>query len=106
MAVQMNAPSLTGLTGIARRLVADGDLGEADARKAVDDAQRQKIPLAVWLTSNGIVNSSIVAHALSAEFGMPLMDASALDLSAAPLKLVKEDLISKHKAMPLFKRGN
>ena len=106
MAVQMNAPSLAGLTGIARRLVADGDLGEADARKAVDDAQRQKIPLAVWLTSNGIVNSSIVAHALSAEFGMPLMDATALDLAAAPLKLVKEDLIAKHKAIPLFKRGN
>ena len=33
-------------------------------------------------------------------------DASALDLAAAPLKLVKEDLISKHKALPLFKRGN
>ncbi|MFZ2235319.1 MAG: type IV-A pilus assembly ATPase PilB [Dokdonella sp.] len=106
MAVQMNAPSLAGLTGIARRLVTDGDLGEADARKAVDDAQRQKIPLAVWLTSNGIVSSAIVAHSLSAEFGMPLMDVTALDLSSAPLKLVKEELISKHKALPLFKRGN
>ncbi len=106
MAVQMNAPSLAGLTGIARRLVNDGDLGEADARKAVDDAQRQKIPLAVWLTSNGIVSSAIVAHALSVEFGMPLMDVTALDLSASPMKLVKEELISKHKVLPLFKRGN
>ncbi len=106
MAVQMNAPSLAGLTGIARRLVTDGDLGEADARKAVDDAQRQRIPLAVWLTSNGIVSSATVAHALSVEFGMPLMDVTALDLSASPMKLVKEELITKHKALPLFKRGN
>ena len=105
MAVQMNAPSLAGLTGIARRLVTDGDLGEADARKAVDDAQRQKIPLAAWLTSNGIAKSAVVAHALSVEFGLPLMDVTALDLSTAPMSLVKEELISKHKALPLFKRG-
>ena len=60
----------------------------------------------MWLTSNGIVSSAIVAHALSVEFGMPLMDVTALDLSASPMKLVKEELISKHKVLPLFKRGN
>ncbi len=37
---------------------------------------------------------------------MPLMDVEALDLAQLPMKLVSEDLISKHKALPLFKRGN
>jgi type IV pilus assembly protein PilB len=106
MATQMNAAPLSGLSGIARRLVADGVLTEAEARKAADDAARQKIPLGAWLVENNLVPSSQVAIAASAEFGMPLLDVDALDLSLLPMKLVREDLIAKHKALPLFKRGN
>src|SRR4051812_13567767 len=106
MAIQMNPAPLAGLTGIARRLVAEGALSEGEARKAVDDASRQKIPIGAWLVENTLVNSNQVALASSAEFGIPLFDIQALDLAQIPLRLVREDLISKHKALPLFKRGN
>jgi len=106
MATQMNAPPLAGLSGIARRLVADGVLAEHDARKAADDAARQKIPIGAWLAENGLATSQQISLALSAEFGMPLLDIEALDLAQLPMSLVREDLISKHKALPLFKRGN
>jgi len=102
----MNAVPLTGLSGIARRLVNDGVLAEVDARKAFEEALRQKIPLGAWLVENGLVSSRQVAVASSAEFGMPLVDVDALDISQLPMKLVREDLINKHKALPLFKRGN
>ena len=106
MATQMNTPPLSGVSGIAKRLVAEGVLSENDARKAAEDAARQKIPIGAWLTENGLVSSRQIAMASSAEFGMPVLDVEALDSAQLPMKLVREDLITKHKALPLFKRGN
>ena len=106
MATQMNPAALAGLSGISRRLVAEGLLGESDARKAVEDANKQKIPIGAWLSENGLVSSAQVALASAFEFGVPVIDVTALDLSQIPIKLVKEELINKHKALPLFKRGN
>ena len=106
MATQMNTPPLAGLTGIARRLVVEGVLAEAEARKAAEDAARQKIPIGAWMVENGLASGRQVATASSAEFGMPLLDVQAMDFSQLPMNLVREDLITKHKALPLFKRGN
>ena len=41
--------NLIGITGIARRLVLDGALDEAVARKAMDGATAEKMPLASYL---------------------------------------------------------
>ena len=106
MATQLNTGTLVGLSGISRRLVAEGLLGESDARKAIEDASKQKIPIGAWLAENGLVSTAQIALASAFEFGVPLFDVTALDLSQIPIKLVKEELISKHKALPLFKRGN
>ena len=106
MATQMNVAPLAGLSGIAKRLVAEGSLAENEARRAADEAARQKIPLGAWLIENSLVSSRQVAMASSAEFGMPLLDIEALDVAQLPMSLVREDLITKHKALPLFKRGN
>jgi type IV pilus assembly protein PilB len=105
----MNGPAtvnLVGITGIARRLVQDGHLGEADARKALEETAKDKQSVASWLLGRGLVSGNHVASALAIEFGMPLVDVSALDLAQMPVKLVDEKLITKHKALPLYKRGN
>ena len=101
----MNTPPLAGLSGIARRFVTGGQLAETEARKAVEDAAQAKIPLSAWLIDHGLVSSADVAMASAVEFGLPLLDVNAIDLSQVPIKLVREDLIAKHKALPLFKRG-
>ena len=106
MATQMNPATLTGLTGVARRLVVDGTLADADARKAMESATKQKIPFGTYLIEHALANGAQVAMAASAEFGIPLFDAEALDLAQIPIKLVSEELITRHKALPLFKRGN
>jgi type IV pilus assembly protein PilB len=106
MATQINPANLVGLTGIVRRLVAEGSLAEADARRATETSAKQKIPLATFLIDNGMADSRVVAMAASAEFGVPLYDANAIDMTQLPLKLVSEELITKHRALPLFKRGN
>ena len=106
MATQMNPATLAGLSGVARRLVVEGTLADADARKAVESSLKQKIPLGTYLIEHALANGTQVAMAISAEFGVPLFDAEALDLTQAPIKLVSEKLITQHKALPLFKRGN
>ena len=98
--------NLVGITGIARRLVLDGALSEADARKALDEASKQKRSVHLYLLEKKLVTAAHIAGANAVEFGMPLFDASALDLNQAATKLVSEELITKHQALPLFKRGN
>lgn len=106
MAIQMNSNILVGLSGIPRRLVAEGILIDADARKSVEEATRQKIPLGAYLIENHLASSVHVALATSAEFGVPLLDITALEIPQLPIKLVSEKLITQYKALPLFKRGN
>ena len=105
MAIQTGS-SLAGLSGIARRLATEGLLSEDDARRAVDDSTRQKIPIGSFLVQNGLASASSVAAASSHEFGIPLFDLRGIDLKQMPVKLVDEKIIQQHKTLPLFKRGN
>ncbi len=98
--------NLVGITGIARRLVLDGALAEPDARRAMDEATKEKKPLHQYLQEKKLVTAAQVAAANSIEFGIPLFDASVMDLRQAATKLVSEELIQKHRMLPLFKRGS
>ena len=106
MATQISPAALSGLTGIVRRLVAEGSVLEPDARRAIEAASKQKIPVATYMIDHGIADSRVIAMATSAEFGIPLYDVVAIDFSQLPMKLVSEELVTKHRALPLFKRGN
>ena len=90
---------------MARRLVSDGVLPEADVRKAMADSSLHKATLAAWLLDQNLVESARLTQAASAEFGMPMMDVTALNTATMPLGLISEALISKHQALPLFRRG-
>lgn len=100
------APNLVGITGIARRLVMDGVLEEQAAREAMAGAAAERKPLPQYLHEKKLVTSLQLAAANSIEFGVPLFDVEALDPSQSAIKLVSEELIRKHEALPLFKRGN
>ncbi|HET6632013.1 MAG TPA: type IV-A pilus assembly ATPase PilB [Rhodanobacteraceae bacterium] len=106
MATQMNIPPLAGLTGVLRRLVMNGTMAEADARAAADECARARLPVAPYLVEKGLADSRLVAVAASAEFGIPLFDINAMDRACIPENVVSEELILKHKALPLFRRGN
>ena len=106
MATQMNPAAVAGLSGVARRLVVEGTLGDEDARRAVDASLKQKIPLGSYLIEHALANGAQVAMAASAEFGVPLFDVDALDINQNVVRLVNEKLVTQHKALPLFKRGN
>lgn len=94
------------LTGLARTLVLDNHLDEAAAIEAVQNSNKESVPLTSFLVKNKIVASSVIATISSKEFGLPVFDLSAMDLEHAALTLVEEKLIVKLDAVPLFKRGN
>ena len=102
MAVSLNKIQLGGL---ARKLVTDGLLDEAAAQQAHQAALKEKMPLVSFLVINKLVPSKKIALAASHEFGVPLLDINAIELDKEITKLVKEDLIKKHHALPVFKRG-
>ena len=97
--------NLVGITGIARRLVLDGHLDEAAAREALDAAGQEKRPVAGYLLEKKLVSPADLAAANSIEFGMPIFDVSTLDPAQSAIKLVREELVRQHGALPMFKRG-
>ena len=93
------------LSGLARKLVVDGHIEEAAAQQHFQKALGKKQPFVPYLVENKIVPSSDIAVAASHEFGVPVLDINALELDIDIVKLVKEDLLRKHRALPIFKRG-
>ncbi len=94
------------LSGLARRVVMDGFIDEAVAKKAQHDAQEAKRTLVNHLAVEEIVSSLNLAQLASNEFGMPLLDINEVDINIDIIKLVDPKLISQHRGLPISKRGN
>lgn len=94
------------ISGLAKRLVSIGILSEAQAEESLRCASRDKIPLVTHLVKNKIADSHRIAIAASAEYGAPLMDLNAFDLTLCPKDLVDPKLLRKHRVLPLYKRAN
>ncbi|MBL1141640.1 MAG: type IV-A pilus assembly ATPase PilB [Proteobacteria bacterium] len=93
------------LSGLARKLVLDGLLDEEKAQSTLQDSIKKKKPFVSLIVENKLVPSSTIALAAAQEFGAPLVDIDLLEIDPDVIKLVKEDLIKKHNALPIFKRG-
>jgi type IV pilus assembly protein PilB len=93
------------LTGLARKLVVDGLLDEDATQVAFQTALKNKKPFVSHLVENNLVPSNKIAIAAGTEFGVPIIDINALEIDPDITKLVKENIITKHHALPIFQRG-
>ena len=94
------------LSGLARQLVAEKLLDEKTALQALQQAQRNKLPLVTYLVQNKLVKSRALAELAAEQFGIAFMDLSSIDKESQPKDLVSEKLIRQHRALPLWRRGN
>jgi type IV pilus assembly protein PilB len=93
-------------SGLAWRLVRDRLISESQAQTAATEAVKRRQPFVQYLVEQKVLDSRRIAIAASNEFGVPLLDLEAIDLLDLPLNLVDEKLIRKHRALPIFRRGN
>lgn len=93
------------LTGLARQLVMQSFLNEEDALAAINAANKEKLPFVQYVTRKNLVKSIDIATLASTEFGTPVLDISSVEFEKETVAIIKEALISKHHALPLYKRG-
>ncbi|UCG73103.1 MAG: type IV-A pilus assembly ATPase PilB [Chromatiales bacterium] len=93
------------LTGLPRRLVQDGIVTEDTCLQAVEDAKGAGQTLVAYLVAKELADPQKVAVAASHEFGVPLMDLSALELDLDAARSVNQKLLTRHKVLPLLRRG-
>ncbi|WP_369855153.1 type IV-A pilus assembly ATPase PilB [Candidatus Thalassolituus haligoni] len=94
------------LTGTPRRLVEHKLLDAQQAHDLLLQAKEAKKSFIAMAVESGKVKAKALAILTSEEFGLPVLDLGAFDQELIPKELVSNELIEKHRVLPLFSRGN
>ena len=93
------------LPGVLRALIVSGKLQHAKAEEVYKKALATRTSLVAELTGSGAVSSADLAHVVSAAFGAPLLNLSALDVQRLPKDLLDAKFSKDHKVLALTKKG-
>lgn len=102
----MNDKAIGQLSGLAGRLVAESLINAQLAVEAQKEASIERMHFVQYLVERMDVDGWRIAEVASQEFGVPLFDINAINADTLPVGLVEPNLVSKHHALPLFRRGN
>ena len=94
------------IKGLAGRLIAEGVLTAEQARDAEQGAKSMRVSLIRHLIDTLDVDSRELAEMASAEFGVPVFDLNAMNREMLPERQIDGEMMVKHHAAPLFRRGN
>jgi type IV pilus assembly protein PilB len=95
----------SGLGGLPQRLVQDGVVDESGMHAALLAANEKKTSFVTQLIMSGAANARDIANAAANEYGVPIMDLTALTIDLDTVRVVSDKLLAKHRVLPLFKRG-
>ena len=95
----------TNIAGLPRRMVQDGIISAEQLQEATEKAKEAKVPLIAYLVNEDLADARAIAVAASHEFGVPLLDLDAVDIDLDVIRAVDQNLISKHRVLPLVRRG-
>ncbi len=97
---------MSNLSGIARQFVQKQLLTEQQAEDLNQQANKEQRSFILQCLMASACKSKDVALLVSNEFGLPLLDLSAISPEHFALDLISPELLEKHKILPIFKRGN
>lgn len=97
---------MAALSGLPRRLVEQNIISAEQAQEIFKKAKEDKTHFVGAAVSMGKVKARTLALMASEEFGIPVLDLAAFDLDLLLHDVVSNELIEKHRVLPLFKRGN
>ena len=93
-------------TGFNRRLVEEGFISAENMQNAILNAKKANQDIVPFLIDQLKISSLDIAEKISQEFGEPLFDLSTYDSAQIIREGIDEKLITKHRILPIFKRGN
>jgi len=93
------------IAGLPGKLVKDGLISRSDAEKALEKSRAEHTSFVNYVVSKKLISSDQIALAAAEEFGIPLIDIENVDINPDIIRLIDENLLKKHNALPLFKRG-
>ena len=102
----MAANPQTPLSGLARALIQQGRLSEADAAACSAAAAKGPYGFILELAQRKLMPARQVACFAAATFGYPVIDIAALDPQMIQRDAIDRKLMEKHQVIPLAKRQN
>ena len=93
------------LSSLARKLVENGLMSEEQAMDAMAKAGEKRRTFTSHLVREKLIDAVGFAHLAAEDFGMPLIDLTAMNFKHAPIDAVKEEMLRKHLIIPLALRG-
>lgn len=93
-------------SGLTERLIAEQLISSAGGAEIVEQSRAAGTTLIQELLDGNHIDSTVLARVVSEEYGVPLFDLSKMVQEQFPVELVPQSLIRKHKALPLYRRGN
>lgn len=100
------ATATTALNGLLRRLMVNRQLSQTQAVETQIKSNESGNSLVQALLENEFVPPNKIAEAAAQEYGFPLIDLSVIDAEHLPKELMKEELLSENRAVPLIRRPN
>ena len=97
---------MANLSGIARQYVESNLLNEQQAHDIAGEANKEQRSFIMQSLLSGACKSKGVALLVSSEFGLPYLDLAAMDAEHFVTDIISNELLEKHKILPIFKRGN
>ena len=92
--------------GLFERLVRDQLITSVNATEIGGLAAKGDSTLVQQLIDGQYVDTHQLARAVSDEYGVPLINVATIASDLLPIELVPQSLVRKHRALPLYRRGN
>ena len=92
--------------GLFERLVRDQLITSVNATEIGGLAAKGDSTLVQQLIDGQYVDTHELARAVSDEYGVPLINVATIASDLLPIELVPQSLVRKHRALPLYRRGN
>ena len=92
--------------GLFERLVRDQLITSVNATEIGGLTAKGESTLVQQLIDGQYVDTHELARAVSEEYGVPLINVSTIASDLLPIELVPQSLVRKHRALPLYRRGN
>ena len=93
------------LSGLARTLVRGGYIDQQSAERVLTESRKKKTNFLNQVVTDKLVSSTAIASAAAQEFGMCMVAIDLIEIEPEIVKLVNAELIKKHNALPIFRRG-